>query len=68
MITTILEMDVTILTPPIDFTPAELQAMCRYCCKYRDLVRTGGKPTPEQDETFFLFQRIAYTFEVAYAR
>ena len=56
------------IPPTTDFTPVELQAMHRYCMKYRDLVRDGDTPTPEQDETFLLFQRITYTFEVAYVR
>lgn len=67
---TISEMDMqnSSLTPTPDFTPDELQQMHKYCLKYRDLVREGQTPTLEQDENFFLFQRIAYAFEVAYVR
>jgi len=51
--------------PPPDFTLAELQAMHRYCLKYRDLVRGGGTPTTEQDAMFMLFQRVTYSAGVA---
>ena len=56
------------ITPSTEFTQTELQVLHRYCLRYRDLVREGKTPTPEQDENFFLFQRITYTFEVAYVR
>ena len=42
------------------FTPAELQAMHSYCLKYRDLVRSGNKPTPGQDDKFMAFQKVCY--------
>jgi hypothetical protein len=48
------------------FTDRELQAMHRWCLKYRDLVRSGGTPTPEQDEKFLLFQKACYAEGVAY--
>jgi hypothetical protein len=56
----------TIKTGPT-FTPGELQAMHRYCLKFRDLVRGGGTPSGVQSTNFLLFQRITYAFEVAYA-
>jgi hypothetical protein len=49
-----------------DFTPEELQAMHRYNLKYRNLVRSGGTPTAEQDEKFLLFQKMCYVAGVAY--
>tara|TARA_R110000772_G_scaffold267274_1_gene390891 strand:- start:5319 stop:5486 length:168 start_codon:yes stop_codon:yes gene_type:complete len=51
-----------------DFTPAELQAMHKWCLKYRDLVRSGGKPSDEQDETFILFSTVTYQTGVALGR
>lgn len=51
---------------PIEFDPHELQAMHKYCLKYRDLVRNGGKPTQEQDDSFMLFQRACYWSRVAH--
>jgi|GEM_PF-3001236 len=50
------------------FEPYELQAMHRYCLEYRDLVRGGGTPTPEQDEMFMAFQRVCYAEGVALGR
>jgi hypothetical protein len=48
------------------FTAGELQAIHRYCVKYRALVRSGGSPTQMQDERFLLFSRVCYTEGVAY--
>lgn len=47
------------------FTPEELQAMRRYCLKYRDLVRGGGTPTAAQTDKFMAFQNVTYLEEVA---
>lgn len=46
--------------PAPEFTHSELQALNRYCLKYRDLVRGGGTPTAEQDQQFMLFQSVCY--------
>ena len=51
-----------------DFTPAELQAMHRWCLKYRDMVRSGGTPTAEQEEMFWLMSRMCYQEGVAHGR
>jgi len=56
------------ITPLPVFTPTELQALHGFCLKYRDLVRVGGKPTPEQDEKFMRYQAICYKAGVAYER
>ncbi|MCB1679140.1 MAG: hypothetical protein KDI16_10715 [Halioglobus sp.] len=56
------------ITPSTEFTQIELQAMARYCLQYRDLVRGGGTPTPEQDNQFLLFSRVCYAEGAAYAR
>ena len=48
------------------FTPEELQAMHRYCMKYRDLVCDGGTPTKEQDGKFMAFQKVCYAAGLAY--
>ena len=48
------------------FSPEELQQMHRYCLKYRDLVRGGGTPTPEQDTQFMVYQRICHQEGVAH--
>jgi hypothetical protein len=53
------------MTQTPEFTHAELQAMHRYCLKYRDLYRSGGTPTPEQGEKFMLFQFVCYAEGVA---
>ena len=53
------------ISPLPEFTPAELQALHRFCLKYRDLVRAGNKPTPEQDARFMRYQRVTYATEVA---
>jgi len=50
------------------FTEEELQTMHRYCLKYRDIVRSGGTPTPEQDDNFFRFQWFCYQGGVACER
>jgi hypothetical protein len=49
-----------------DFTPAELQAMHKWCLKYRDLVRAGGKPSGQQDNLFRTFSTVCYATGVAY--
>jgi len=61
-------MDRRMITPLPEFTPTELQALHKFCLKYRDLVRGGGKPTPEQDEKFMAFQKVCYAEGVAYER
>ena len=48
------------------FSLEELDEMNRRCLKYRDLVRGGGTPTPEQDNTFWEFQLVCYAKGVAY--
>jgi hypothetical protein len=48
------------ITPTPDFTPQELQAMHRYCLRYRDLVRAGETPNAKQTVQFMLFQRICH--------
>ena len=48
-----------------EFSPAELQAMHRWCLKYRDLVRGGGIPTREQDARFLRYSRVTYATGVA---
>ena len=48
------------------FTANELQAMHRYCLKYRDLVRGSGTPTVEQSEYFMAFQQVCYALGAAY--
>ena len=53
-----------ILAPP-EFTPDELQAMHRWCLKYRDLVRAGVTPTLEQDAQFRILARVTYETGVA---
>ena len=58
-------MDRRMITPLPEFTPAELQAMHRYCLKYRDLVRAGKKPTADQDARFMRYQRVTYATGVA---
>lgn len=50
------------------FTPEELQAMHRYCLKYRDLVRSGGTPTEAQTEKFRAFSNVCYLEGVACGR
>ena len=47
------------------FNDKELQRMHRYCLKYRDLVRSGGKPTAEQDSNFLLYSEVCYAAGVA---
>lgn len=47
-------------TPQPEITAQELRAMHRWCLKYRDLVRSGGKPSPEQDRRFMLFAPVCY--------
>jgi len=56
-----------IVTPAPEFSPQELQAFHRWCCRYRDLVRGGGTPTKQQDEKFILFSRVCYSEGVARA-
>lgn len=51
-----------------EFTPAELQAMHRWCLRYRDLVRCGRTPTGEQDQQFLLFSFVTYAEGVANGR
>ncbi|MDO8864134.1 hypothetical protein Q6D67_20825 [Haliea sp. E1-2-M8] len=48
------------------FTPAELQAMHKWCLKYRDLVRSGGKPSGQQDNLFRMFSTVCYATGAAY--
>ena len=50
------------------FTTNELQAMHRYCLKYRDLVRSGETPTDTQSLKFLRFQTICYAEGIACAR
>ena len=47
------------IAPP-DFTTAELQAMHRWCLRYRDRVRCGDNPTAEQDARFMAYSAIGY--------
>lgn len=54
------------LTVTLDFTESELQAMHRYCLKYRDLIRSGSRPTAVQDITFMTYQQFCYELGVAY--
>ena len=49
----------------LDFTMAELEAMHRFCLRFRELVRRGGDPTPEQEEAFMAFQFVCYETGVA---
>ena len=44
----------------VAFTTAELEAMNRYCLKFRDLVRGGGTPTKQQEDSFMQYQAICY--------
>lgn len=46
------------------FNPEEIAEMDLYCRIYRDCVRAGSTPTPEENETFMLYQSIALTMEV----
>jgi hydrogenase maturation factor len=48
------------ITADPKFTQSELQAMHRYCIKYRDLVCSGQTPEKEQDHTFLLFAAVCY--------
>ena len=50
------------------FTEDELRQMQIYCLKYRDLVRSGGTPAPDQDEKFLAFQKVCYAEGVANGR
>ena len=50
-----------------EFSYQELQALHRWSSKYRDLVRSGGNPSVEQDERFMLFSRVCYGEGVACA-
>ena len=50
---------------PQEFTPDELEAMHRWCLKYRDLVRAGITPTLEQDAQFRILARVTYETGVA---
>jgi hypothetical protein len=43
------------------FTPQELDAMNRYCLRFRDLVRAGGTPSAEQEASFMRYQQICYS-------
>jgi hypothetical protein len=61
------EMDGAMITPSTEFTKTELQAMHRYCLKYRDLVRSDGTTRQDQDEKFILFSRVCYAEGIAYA-
>jgi hypothetical protein len=56
-----------IMTAPA-FTREELQAMHRWCLKYRDLVRSGGTPTAKQDDQFLVFSRVCYAEGIARGR
>jgi hypothetical protein len=47
------------------FSTTELQAMHRYCLKYRDLVRRGDTPTKEHDDNFMAYQKVCYGEGVA---
>ncbi len=49
------------------FSVQELQAMHRWCLKYRDLVRGGGIPTPVQDRRFMAYQTATHWAGVANA-
>lgn len=51
-----------------ELTQPELQAMHRWCLKYRVLVCGGETPTSEQDAEFLLFSRVCYAEGVANAR
>ena len=62
---TILEMIVASINPSIGFTKTELQAMHRYCLKYRNLARAGKTPTHYQDRNFLLFSRVCYAEGIA---
>ena len=48
-----------------EFSNQELQALHRWCLKYRDLVRGGDTPTEVQGERFLLFSRVCYGEGVA---
>jgi hypothetical protein len=50
----------------MEFTPQELQAMHRYCLKYRELVLSDSTPSKEQDANFLIFQRHCYESGVAH--
>lgn len=50
------------------FTPRELQAMHLYCLQYRDLVRSGGRPSYWETLKFRAFSNICYAEGVAYGR
>ncbi len=43
-----------------ELTPNELDEMHRWCLIYRDAVRAGITPKPEQDSQFLLFSRVVY--------
>lgn len=42
------------------FTPGEIAEMHLYCLCYQADVRAGKKTTPQDDETFMLYQQIVY--------
>ena len=49
-----------------EFSAEELRAMHRWCLQYRDFVRDGGTPSPEQDAQFRAFSTTCYATGVAY--
>jgi hypothetical protein len=55
-------MDKLMITPSPEFTPAELQAMHRWCLKYRDRVRNGDVPGSDDDELFLDLSAITYEY------
>jgi hypothetical protein len=48
------------------FTLEELAALQRFCLRYRDLVRSGRTPTPEQDARFVRYSAVCYMTGAAY--
>jgi hypothetical protein len=46
-------------------TPAQLETMHAICLQYRDLVRSGGTPTKEQDDVFRYYSDICYKDGIA---
>jgi hypothetical protein len=48
-----------------EFEESELQAMHEWCLNYRDLVRSGERPTQQQDARFLNYQAVCYAAGIA---
>jgi hypothetical protein len=50
------------------FTLEELAALQRYCLEYSTLVKSGRKPTPEQDARFLRYAAVCYRTGAAHVK